>query len=99
MDGYRHNNSTTPFTTVSTSLFENNKEIKELLEVASVVMKARPSAVKTWFGDEQYAEMQSIAKLTNLDLDDARCYLQLSTISPQLSAERKGVYGYRNSER
>ena len=51
------------------SLFENNKEIKELLEVASIVMKARPSAVKTWFGDEQYAEMQSIVKLTNLDLD------------------------------
>eukprot|EP00938_MAST-03A_sp_MAST-3A-sp1_P000784 g784.t1 len=45
------------------------REIKELLDVASVVMKARPSAVKTWFGDEQYAEMQSIARLTNLDLD------------------------------
>jgi N-acylethanolamine-hydrolysing acid amidase len=51
------------------SLFENNKEIHELLEVASVVMKARPSAVKTWFGDEQYTEMESIARLTNLDLD------------------------------
>ena len=51
------------------SLFENNKEIKELLEVASIVMKARPSAVRTWCGDEQYAEMQSIARLTNLDLD------------------------------